>query len=245
MLWSKSLAYQVLDVRFSRLRSNGFQQEKTMQTRTLAALILVALLAIPVAAQEYASKTGSGKDVAAGASVNNQKVAAQAPVSVSDDPDYSIGPGDILNISVWREPDVSGTVPVRPDGKISLPLLGDVPAAGSTPAKLAATITERLRQYLNDPRVTVVVTAANSRRIYLIGEVIRPGAIPMLPSMTVLQALSTAGGFSQFANIKKMYVLRNENGKQVKLPVDYKRAVSGQSPDQNIPLKAGDTVVVP
>jgi len=217
-----------------------------MQTKTLAALILVAaLLAIPVAAQEYASKAGSGKDVAAGASVNNQKVTAQVPASVTDDPDYSIGPGDILNISVWREPDVSGTVPVRPDGKISLPLLGDVPAAGSTPAKLAATITERLRQYLNDPRVTVVVTAANSRRIYLIGEVVRPGAIPMLPNMTVLQALSSAGGFSQFANIKKMYVLRNENGKQVKLPVDYKRAISGQSPDQNIPLKAGDTVVVP
>ena len=134
---------------------------------------------------------------------------------------------------------------MRPDGKISLPLLSDVQAGGTTPTKLADTITERLRQYLTDPRVAVIVTEANSRRVYLIGEVVRPGAIPMLPNMTLLQALSTSGGFSQFAKIKKMYVLRTDNGKQIKLPVNYKAAISGQAPEQNIALRPGDTIVVP
>lgn len=213
-----------------------------MHGKTLAVLGLLAVLAMPVAAQDSASKA---KDATTVASAMNPKVAAPAPVSATDDPDYAIGPGDMLNISVWKEVELSGTVPVRPDGKVSLPLLNDVPAAGTTPSKLASTITERLREYLTDPRVTVIVTATNSRRIYLIGEVVRPGAIPMLPSMTVLQALSTCGGFSPFANIKKMYVLRNENGKQIKLPVNYKAAISGQAPDQNVALKAGDTIVVP
>lgn len=216
-----------------------------MQKPTLVALSLLALLAMPAVAEDSANKSIESKNIPVGTSGANSKVAVSAPISATDDPEYEIGPGDILNISVWKEPDVSGTVPVRPDGKISLPLLSEVPAAGTTPAKLAATITERLRQYLNDPRVTVIVTATNSRRIYLIGEVVRPGAIPMLPNMTVLQALSTAGGFSQFANVKKMYVLRVENGKQIKIPINYKAAISGQAPDQNAPLKAGDTVVVP
>lgn len=216
-----------------------------MQAKTLTILALTALLAIPAGAQDSTGKVKDDKDAPAVASATNTRVAAPLPTAATDDPDYEIGPGDMLNISVWKEPEVSGTVPVRPDGKVSLPLLSDVPAAGTTPAKLAATITERLRQYLTDPRVTVIVTAANSRRIYLIGEVVRPGAIPMLPNMTMLQALSTSGGFSQFANIKKMYVLRMENGKQIKMPVNYKAAISGQAPEQNMALKAGDTIVVP
>ena len=215
-----------------------------MQGKT-AALCVLVWLAMPVVAENSNSKADQKKDAGVIASAASPKITASSPVSATDDPDYEIGPGDVINISVWKEPDLSGTVPVRPDGKVSLPLLSDVPAAGVTPAKLAASITERLRHYLTDPRVTVIVTATNSRRIYLIGEVVRPGAIPMLPNMTVLQALSTVGGFSQFANVKKMYVLRNEYGKQTKLPVNYKAAISGQAPDQNIVLKAGDTIVVP
>jgi len=203
------------------------------------------LWGIPAAAQDASAAAKDKQDAPAMASITNPRIAAPNPVSATDDPDYVIGPGDTLNISVWKEPDLSGTIPVRPDGKVSLPLLGDVQAAGTTPTKLAVSITERLRQYLTDPRVTVIVTAANSRRVYLIGEIVRPGAVPMLPNMTLLQALSTSGGFSQFARIKKMYVLRTDNGKQIKLPVNYKAAISGEAPDQNIVLKPGDTIVVP
>jgi polysaccharide export outer membrane protein len=145
---------------------------------------------------------------------------------------------------VWKEADLTTSLPVRPDGKISLPLLNDVQAAGLTPMQLAESITEKLKKYIADPRVTVVVTAMNSRRIYVLGEVLHTGAVPLLPNMTVLQALATAG-FTQFANVKGIYVLRTENGKQVKLPFNYKQVVKGADPRQNIALKPGDTVVVP
>jgi polysaccharide export outer membrane protein len=158
--------------------------------------------------------------------------------------EYVIGADDTLHIAVWKEPDLSATLPVRPDGKISLPLLNDVPAAGLTPMQLAASITEKLKKYIADPRVTVVVTAMNSRRIFVTGEVVHSGAIPLLPNMTVLQALSSAG-FTQFANVKGIYLLRTENGRQVKLPFNYKEVVKGNHPEQNIMLKPGDTVVVP
>ena len=158
--------------------------------------------------------------------------------------EYVIGADDTLHIAVWKEPDLSATLPVRPDGKISLPLLNDVPAAGLTPMQLAASITEKLKKYIADPRVTVVVTAMNSRRIFVTGEVTHSGAMPLLPSMTVLQALSSAG-FTQFANVKGVYLLRTENGRQVKLPFNYKEVVKRNHPEQNIMLKPGDTVVVP
>ena len=158
--------------------------------------------------------------------------------------DYVIGADDTLHVSVWKEPDLTATLPVRPDGKISLPLLNDVVAAGLTPQQLGASITEKLKKYIADPRVTVVVTAMNSRRIFVTGEVTHTGAMPLLPNMTVLQALSSAG-FTQFANVKNIYLLRTENGKQVKLPFNYKDVVKGNHPEQNIMLKPGDTVVVP
>lgn len=158
--------------------------------------------------------------------------------------DYVIGADDTLHISVWKEPDLSETLPVRPDGKISMPLLGDVDAAGKTPLELGNSITERLKKYISDPRVTVVVTAMNSQRIFITGEVAKPGAVALLPHMTMLQALATAG-FTQFANLKGIYLLRNEGGKQVKLPFNYKEVVKGNRPEQNIALKPGDTIVVP
>src|ERR1700726_531647 len=170
--------------------------------------------------------------------------ASEAPAAADPPSDYVIGADDTLHISVWKEPDLTATLPVRPDGKISLPLLNDVQAAGLTPMQLADSITEKLKKYIADPRVTVVVTAMNSRRIYVLGEVLHTGAVPLLPNMTVLQALATAG-FTQFANVKGIYVLRTENGKQVKLPFNYKQVVKGADPRQNIALKPGDTVVVP
>jgi len=180
---------------------------------------------------------------------NNASAAAPAPAPAPEaksvaGPEYIIGADDALHISVWKEPDLTATLPVRPDGKISMPLLNDVQAAGLTPMQLADALTVRLKKYVADPRVTVVVTQINSKRVYLVGEVLHPGPIPMLPNMTVLQALASAG-FTQFANTKGIYVLRTENGRQQKMPVNYRQLIKGDSVDQNVMLKPGDTIVVP
>jgi polysaccharide biosynthesis/export protein len=139
---------------------------------------------------------------------------------------------------------VPSTLPVRPDGSISLPLLNDVQAAGLTPMQLAAAITEKLKKYVGDPRVTVVVKEINSKRIYVTGEVQHTGGLQLQPGMTVLQALADAG-FTQFANTKRIYILRTENGAEQRIPVNYKRLVKGQAGSQDIVLKPGDTIVVP
>jgi polysaccharide biosynthesis/export protein len=167
--------------------------------------------------------------------------AGQETPAVSD---YQIGADDTLRISVWKEPDLTETLPVRPDGKISMPLLNDIPAAGLTPLQLKDSITEKLRKYIADPRVTVVVTAMNSRRIFVTGEVTHSGPMALLPNMTMLQALAQAG-FTQFANLKTIYLLRTENGKQDKYPFNYKEVIKGNHPEQNVALKPGDTIVVP
>jgi polysaccharide biosynthesis/export protein len=161
------------------------------------------------------------------------------------DPTYIIGPMDILNVDVWKEPEISLTVPVRPDGKISLPLLNDVQAAGLTPMQLQVAVTDGLKKFIADPQVTIIVTQINSRRVYVLGEVGHPGAFPMLPHMTVLQAVSSAGGFSQFAKLNGIYVLRTENGHQITYPFNYKDVIRGKKAEQNIELKPGDTIVVP
>jgi polysaccharide biosynthesis/export protein len=173
---------------------------------------------------------------------------ASAPETHSAAPtvpvDYVIGADDTLHISVWKEPDMSVTLPVRPDGKISIPLLDDVQAAGMTPMQLATSIKLKLKKYIEDPRVTVVVTAMNSQRVYVTGEVTHSGPIPLLPGMTVLQALSSAG-FTQFANLKAIYLLRTENGQETKIPFKYKDAIRGKSTQTDLALKPGDTIVVP
>jgi len=207
--------------------------KKVMKT---SALLTVVLVAGGVAAQSISD-------------AKNDKPAntMQGTVPASDAgtaSDYVIGADDVLHISVWKEPDLSETLPVRPDGKISMPLLNDVTAAGLTPLQLKDSITEKLKKYIADPRVTVVVTAMNSRRIFVTGEVVHSGPMPLLPHMSMLQALSQAG-FTQFANLKGIYLLRTENGKQEKLPFNYKEVVRGNHPEQNIVLKPGDTLVVP
>jgi polysaccharide export outer membrane protein len=202
----------------------------------LACLALLGFAAIGMWAQ------GDGGDPAAKpATATVSEVQASTPGVPSD---YIIGADDTLRISVWKEPDMSVTLPVRPDGKISMPLLDDVQAAGMTPMQLGASIKEKLKKYIADPRVTVVVTAMNSQRIYVLGEVTHTGAMPLLPNMTVLQALSSAG-FTQFANLKAIYLLRVQDGKQTKMPFNYKEAIKGRGTQQLIILKPGDTIVVP
>jgi polysaccharide export outer membrane protein len=174
----------------------------------------------------------------------NANKQSSGPVqSATTDAGYKIGPQDVLRIDVWKETEISRSVPVRPDGKISLPLLNDVQASGLTAMELASVITEGLKKFINSPQVTVTVTEINSRRIYVTGEVTKPGAYALLPNMTALQALTSAGGFTQFSNTKKIYVLRNEGGKQVKHPFNYKAVLDGKQED--IPLQPGDTIVVP
>lgn len=168
-----------------------------------------------------------------------------APSQTASDPGYKIGPQDLLRVDVWKEPDITRTVPVRPDGKISLPLLNDVQAAGLTAMELAGAIREGLTKYITSPQVTVTVTEINSRRFYCMGEVLKQGSYPLLPNMTALQAISSCGGFTQFAKLKGIYILRTENGKQVKHPFNYKDVVKGNHPEENIPLQPGDVIMVP
>jgi polysaccharide export outer membrane protein len=174
------------------------------------------------------------------------KGGAAAPAAAAvNEAEYKIGAQDVLRIDVWKEPEISRTAPVRPDGRISLPLINDVQAAGLTATQLAAVIADGLKKYITNPQVTVGVTEINSRRVYVTGEVTKPGAFALLPNMTVLQALSSSGGFSQFAKLKSIYVLRTENGKQVRHPFNYKDVVSGKKPELNIELHPGDVIVVP
>ena len=158
---------------------------------------------------------------------------------------YLIGPEDALDITVWKEPDMSRVVPVRPDGRISLPLINDIQAAGLSPEQLSAAVAEKLRKFVNEPQVTVIVTAGNSQRVFVLGNVLRSGAFPLFPGMTVLQALGTAGGFTAFADVKKIHVMRERDGKQVELPFNYREVLNGNKPEQNINLEPGDTIVVP
>jgi polysaccharide biosynthesis/export protein len=209
--------------------------------RRLQVWMILSLIAVGMPAQ--AEQAGNNKQPAAQSAAAD--TSAAAPKAATLDPNYIIGAQDVLDISVWKEPEVSRVVPVRPDGKISLPLLNDVQAAGLTPSLLAAQLTVSLKKFVTSPQVTVIVITINSQRIYIIGEVTRPGAFSMLPGMNVLQALSSAGGFTPFAKTKSIYVLRMENGKQQKYPVNYKEVVSGKHPEQDILLKAGDTIVVP
>jgi polysaccharide biosynthesis/export protein len=208
-----------------------------------AAVVLMLMGSIALAQNapaQPAANSASDKPAAMTATDKATLAVSTSPAG----PEYVIGPEDVLHIAVWKENDLTATLPVRPDGKISLPLLDDVQAAGLTPKRLADLVTEKLRKYIADPRVTVVVTQINSKRIYLIGEVLHPGAMPMLPNMTVLQALSSAG-LNQFANTKRIYLLRTENGKQQKLPVNYRKLVKGEQIEQNYMLQPGDTIVVP
>jgi polysaccharide export outer membrane protein len=214
-----------------------------MNARFLKIAAVVAAYSGMGAAIANGQAPGSGTTTTQSTEFSN---AAQTSATVTDnDSTYKIGPQDVLRIDVWKEPDISRVVPVRPDGKITLPLINDVQAAGLTPVQLATSIAAGLKKFITSPQVTVGVTEINSKRIFVTGEVAHPGAFSLLPNMTVLQALSYAGGFTQFAREKKIYILRMEDGRQVKYPFNYKEAVSGKHSEQNIVLQGGDQIVVP
>jgi polysaccharide export outer membrane protein len=207
------------------------------QSLMWASLVMAGLMG----AQNTAAQTSGSNTTQKPDSAREGGVASTSPAEL----EYRIGPQDIVKIDVWKEAEITRTIPVRPDGKISLPLLNDVQAAGLTAMQLAGNIRDGLTKFLTNPQVTVTVTEINSRRVYLTGEVARSGAIPLLPNMTALQAISSTGGFTQFAKQKDIYVLRVENGKQVKHPFNYKEVIKGKHPEENILLQPGDVIVVP
>jgi polysaccharide export outer membrane protein len=170
--------------------------------------------------------------------------APPAPAAGAAANTYIIGPSDVLTVTVWKEQTLSGSNLVRPDGMISLPLLGDVQASGFTPVQLADEITGKLKKFVQDPNVSVVVAQIHSKIVYLLGEVGKKGPIEMTPGMTMLEAIGSAGGLTDYANAKKIYILREEGGKHLKIPVHYKEALKGDS-TQDLALKPGDTIVVP
>jgi polysaccharide biosynthesis/export protein len=160
--------------------------------------------------------------------------------------DYKIGTDDVLTINVWHEPEVSRNVPVRPDGQISLPLVGDVKAAGLTPTELQKELEARFSKYLTAPAVSVIVAEIRSQRVNVLGQVMRPGTYPLIPPMGVIDAVATAGGLKEFAKAGKIYVLRTlPNGQRQRIKFDYKDVLKGKRGSKDIPLQTRDTVVVP
>lgn len=167
-----------------------------------------------------------------------------SPTEVREKP-YLIGPNDVLNIYVWKEAELTRDVTVMPDGRITFPLIGEIVAQGRTVGDLTKSIKERLEKYVTAPEVTVIVKESRSRTIYVIGKVARPGPYPLAPGMTVLQALSTAGGFTEWADTKNILIVRRVHEKEIQLRFNYKDFVSGENLDKNILLRPNDTIVVP
>jgi polysaccharide biosynthesis/export protein len=170
----------------------------------------------------------------------------EASAAKAHDNSFVIGNDDVLAINVWKEPDVSRSIPVRSDGKISLPLVGEVQATGRTPLKLEEEIAARLKNYIAEPEVTVIVQQINSQKLNILGQVNKPGSYVISNSATVLDAIALAGGFRDFAKQKSIYILRQDaDGSQTRLPFNYKEVVKGKNSGQNIKLQPRDTIVVP
>lgn len=188
-------------------------------------LLFSAISAFPQAGKEVLSKTQSQAEVAA------------------DSNQYVIGPEDVLYVHVWKEETLSRTVPVRIDGKISLPLIDEIEAAGLTPLQLKENLINRFREFVDIPNVSVIVMEANSFRVFVSGYVKLPGVVRLRAETSILQLISMVGGFTEWANQKKVLILRKENGKEKRITVNCKRIVDGKDP--NFILKSGDTVIVP
>jgi polysaccharide export outer membrane protein len=171
--------------------------------------------------------------------------APAAPAGVSLPADFVIGPEDVLGVLFWREPDVSGEVTVRPDGKITLPLVGEVTAGGLTPEALCEELQKAAAHLLADANVTVTVKQINSRKVFITGQVAHPGAFPLTGPRTVMQLIALAGGLNEFADANDITIMRVENGRQRSFPFHYKDVARGKLMGQNMQLQPGDTVVVP
>jgi polysaccharide export outer membrane protein len=224
------------------------KQNTTYLWLKFSVALALAPTCMPLVAQSASNKNGTA------AQTNVAEIAAAAPAgavavittpSKAHDASYVIGADDVLAINVWKEPEISRTIPVRSDGKISLPLVGEVQAGGVTPKQLESQIAKNLESYISEPEVTVIVQEVKSQRFNILGHVQKPGSYLLTPPMTVVDAIATAGGFRDFAKVKSIYVLRDDGGKQVRLPFNYKEVIKGEHSDQNIQLQSHDTVVVP
>lgn len=182
---------------------------------------------------------------------NQRQLAPPANLTAQTNPDvaaeeFVIGTGDVLAINVWKETEISRVVPVRPDGKFSLPLIGEIQAGGRTTEQLQSEIAEKLKDYVSEPEVTVIVQEIRSQRFNVLGMVMHPGSFTLSQPMTVIDAIAVSGGFRDFAKQKDIYVLhRNPDGSQTRAPFNYKEVVKGHNPSQNVELRPNDTVVVP
>jgi len=214
----------------------------------LLALSIASILGHGGLKKEFAVQAADAPAQATAQAPTQDTAPALAPAAAPADSisanSYIIGPSDVLTITVWKEPTLSGTILVRPDGMISLALLGDVQASGLTPLQLADQITAKLKKYIQDPNVSVVISQIHSKVVYLLGEVVKRGPVEMTPGMTMLQAVASAGGLTDFANQRKIYLLRNVSGSQMRIPIRYKDALKGKS-SLDLVLKPGDTIVVP
>jgi polysaccharide biosynthesis/export protein len=212
--------------------------------RYLGLIFLLTLVVLfPGPRAEAADNARQAGKSGAAAAANDPGRAAQ--VKAHDD-SFVIGSDDVLSISVWKEPEVSRVVPVRSDGKISLPLAGEIQAGGTTPRQLEKAIAAKLQSYISEPEVTVIVQQINSQKFNILGLVAKPGAYPLTNGATVLDAIALAGGFRDFAKQKSIYVLRQSpDGSQTRIPFNYKDVIKGKNVEQNIKLQPRDTVVVP
>ena len=211
-----------------------------LRVRELLVLSAWALMSTLLCAQ------GSENSAAQTSAAQPVKTADASSAPKGHDDSFVIGNDDVLAINVWKEPDISRSIPVRSDGKISLPLAGEIQAAGRTPLKLEQDIADRLKNYIAEPEVTVIVQQINSQKFNILGQVNRPGSYSIASSPTVLDAIAIAGGFRDFAKQKSIYILRqNTDGTQNRLPFNYKEIVKGTNPAQNIKLQPHDTIVVP
>ena len=213
------------------------------RSKSIASGISAAIAALAIVAP-CAAQSATGTAAVAPKSSAPAAAAAVAP-SVAVPSEYIIGADDVMSVVFWRDKELSADVTVRPDGKISLPLLNEIQAAGLTPAQLKDRIAEEAKKYVEDPTVTVEVKAINSRKVFITGEVNKKGAYPITGSMTVLQLISIAGGLGDYAKSEKITIVRNDGGKQVAFKFNYKQVINSQKLAQNIELKPGDTVVVP
>jgi polysaccharide biosynthesis/export protein len=211
--------------------------------------LLIAGASMPCAAQTPTQPPPA--DTAAARAAATAAAAAKPPAPVVAAPgvtmpaEYTIGADDVLSIIFWRDKELTADVTVRPDGKVSLPLLNDVQATGLTPSQLRDRIVEESKKYVEDPNVTVVVKQINSRKVFITGEVRKPGPVPLTGPTTVLQLLSISGGLADYAKPDKITIVRIENGKPVSFKFNYKEVIEGKKLAQNIELKPGDTVIVP
>jgi len=205
----------------------------------------IAVLLVSVVLAGVLANSASAQAAPATAAGSAAATTAEKPADKPHDDSFVIGNDDVLAINVWKEPDISRSIPVRSDGKISLPLVGEVQAAGLTPLKLEKDIAEKLKSYISEPEVTVMVQQVNSQKFNILGQVNKPGSYVIANSPTVLDAIALAGGFRDFAKRKSIYVLRHGASGEVRLAFNYKDVSQGKNMDQNVKLQPGDTIIIP